>query len=123
MIRRPPISTRTDTLCPYTTLFRSVDDLGLGHQILDQFAAVLGLDADLALGLIVLAEDDTARDLGDDRILLGLPRLEQLRHPQIGRAHVCTPVTNAHIVCRLLLEKKKNNTQTKNTNNKTTYTL
>src|SRR3546814_18566616 len=22
MIRRPPISTRTDTLCPYTTLFR-----------------------------------------------------------------------------------------------------
>src|SRR3546814_8357300 len=28
-------------------------------------------------------------------------------HEQIGRAHVCTPVTNAHLVCRLLLEKKK----------------
>src|SRR3546814_3635553 len=27
-------------------------------------------------------------------------------HAEIGRAHVCTPVTNAHIVCRLLLEKK-----------------
>src|SRR3546814_7096326 len=26
---------------------------------------------------------------------------------QIGRAHVSTPVTNAHLVCRLLLEKKK----------------
>src|SRR3546814_5991557 len=25
MIRRPPISTRTDTLFPYTTLFRSTD--------------------------------------------------------------------------------------------------
>src|SRR3546814_11278190 len=25
MIRRPPRSTRTDTLCPYTTLFRSVE--------------------------------------------------------------------------------------------------
>src|SRR3546814_3300300 len=25
----------------------------------------------------------------------------------IGRAHVCTPVTNAHLVCRPLLEKKK----------------
>src|SRR3546814_5611921 len=25
---------------------------------------------------------------------------------QIGRAHVCTTDTNAHIVCRLLLEKK-----------------
>src|SRR3546814_3657072 len=24
---------------------------------------------------------------------------------QIGRAHVCTPVTNAQLVCRLLLEK------------------
>src|SRR3546814_13187488 len=24
MIRRPPRSTRTDTLCPYTTLFRSI---------------------------------------------------------------------------------------------------
>src|SRR3546814_8896825 len=28
MIRRPPRSTRTDTLCPYTTLFRSVRQPG-----------------------------------------------------------------------------------------------
>src|SRR3546814_3144964 len=26
---------------------------------------------------------------------------------EIGRAHVWTPVTNAHLVCSLLLEKKK----------------
>src|SRR3546814_8076473 len=26
---------------------------------------------------------------------------------EIGRAHVCTPVPNAHLVCHLLLEKKK----------------
>src|SRR3546814_10787162 len=26
---------------------------------------------------------------------------------ELGRAHVCTPVTNAHLVCRLLLAKKK----------------
>src|SRR3546814_9993150 len=25
---------------------------------------------------------------------------------KIGRAHVCTPATNAHLVCRLLLDKK-----------------
>src|SRR3546814_3229601 len=31
MIRRPPRSTRTDTLFPYTTLFRSVRLLRLGH--------------------------------------------------------------------------------------------
>src|SRR3546814_10284965 len=30
---------------------------------------------------------------------------------EIGRAQVCTPVTNAHLVCRLLLEKNKNNRQ------------
>src|SRR3546814_5816890 len=35
MIRRPPTTTRTDTLFPYTTLFRSVlDDIGIDtlHQ-------------------------------------------------------------------------------------------
>src|SRR3546814_6832282 len=29
---------------------------------------------------------------------------------EIGRAHVLTPVTNAHLVCRLLPEKKKRHT-------------
>src|SRR3546814_6187830 len=33
--------------------------------------------------------------------------LESTITSKIGRAHVRTPVTNAHIVCRLLLEKKK----------------
>src|SRR3546814_4116082 len=32
MIRRPPRSTRTDTLCPYTTLFRSLQ--GPHHRLL-----------------------------------------------------------------------------------------
>src|SRR3546814_14764402 len=32
MIRRPPRSTRTDTLFPYTTLFRSDDPAGLDPQ-------------------------------------------------------------------------------------------
>src|SRR3546814_9941455 len=31
---------------------------------------------------------------------------------EIGRAHVCTPVTNAHLVCRLLLAKKKSKHKT-----------
>src|SRR3546814_10434723 len=31
MIRRPPISTRTDTLFPYTTLFRSLSIRDGGH--------------------------------------------------------------------------------------------
>ena len=34
---------------------------------------------------------------------------------QIGRAHVWTPVTSAHLVCRLLLEKKKKKRNTTTT--------
>src|SRR3546814_3564611 len=33
----------------------------------------------------------------------------RMRGSTIGRAHVCTTVTIAHLVCRLLLEKKKKN--------------
>src|SRR3546814_7984188 len=44
-------------------------------------------------------------------------------HEQIGRAHVWTPVTNAHLVCRLLLAKKKKNKTQKSAviNHPTTY--
>src|SRR3546814_8157390 len=47
--------------------------------------------------------------LMNDRKLLGIGIVGK-----IGRAHVWTPVTNAHLVCRLLLEKKKPNTTTHN---------
>src|SRR3546814_3427299 len=36
MIRRPPRSTRTDTLFPYTTLFRSIDLLAIGLDRVDR---------------------------------------------------------------------------------------
>src|SRR3546814_8120552 len=39
MIRRPPRSTRTDTLFPYTTLFRSIDDVVFGEGIIHQAQA------------------------------------------------------------------------------------
>src|SRR3546814_10105410 len=42
---------------------------------------------------------------GELHQLLGLPAPDR----KIGREHVCTPVTNAHLVCSLLLEKKKDN--------------
>src|SRR3546814_16569283 len=35
MIRRPPRTTRTDTLCPYTTLFRSVCLVDIGGGTTD----------------------------------------------------------------------------------------
>src|SRR3546814_3902486 len=55
MIRRPPRSTRTDTLFPYTTLFRS---LHLRDRLLD------GPAADLRLGL-PLGTGGAAQELGD----------------------------------------------------------
>src|SRR3546814_5636917 len=47
MIRRPPRSTRTDTLFPYTTLFRSVaQDLGLFAEHRVEIAGIaVALDA------------------------------------------------------------------------------
>src|SRR3546814_8187259 len=43
MIRRPPISTRTDTLFPYTTLFRSEHrsvEIDHGFYVFDEYAHV-----------------------------------------------------------------------------------
>src|SRR3546814_1981406 len=76
IIRRPPRSTRTDTLFPYTTLFRSVRQ----------------------------------RPGGDERVGPASTERSAITWNsmiEIGRAHVCTPVTNAHLVFRLLLEKKQ----------------
>src|SRR3546814_1659830 len=53
MIRRPPRSTRTDTLFPYTTLFRS-HDLEVLDQAPDGFVAraeALGHDGEIVEGL------------------------------------------------------------------------
>src|SRR3546814_13790628 len=43
MIRRPPRSTRTDTLFPFTTLFRSLVDEALAEN-LDLYQAVARVD-------------------------------------------------------------------------------
>src|SRR3546814_6926004 len=52
MIRRPPRSTRTDTLFPYTTLFRSV----LQRRQVREQVEVLEHHADLAANLVDLLE-------------------------------------------------------------------
>src|SRR3546814_12299741 len=52
MLRRPPIFTRTDTLVPYPTLFRSGRPFRVGHRIADpRLGDILDLrgdEADLA---------------------------------------------------------------------------
>src|SRR3546814_9696892 len=116
MIRRPPRSTRTDTLFPYTTLFRSnapqvdlvisliLDSINVSSAPKDRYLLLIGrADCLVPVGcgqsLVPCLGESPAYTLGvGDK-----PRVEGL---QIGRAHVCTPVTHAHLVCRLLLDQK-----------------
>src|SRR3546814_5659053 len=67
MIRLPPRSTRTDTLFPYTTLFRS-----RFHQIFAEHALIIFGD-DHPLGLVALVEEGQAEgeaDIIEDRGVL-----------------------------------------------------
>src|SRR3546814_7888831 len=66
MIRRPPISTRTDTLFPYTTLFRSilaclVDHLAHGFDL-----AKLAFDEALPAKARIDAHDEDQIDVLDE---------------------------------------------------------
>src|SRR3546814_8921412 len=74
----------------------------------------------LAIGLLDLIEalrdqegaHAIASEKGEARLveIQSAERWKLVKHHEqleIGRAHVCTPVTNAHLVCRLLLEKNK----------------
>src|SRR3546814_15572274 len=58
MIRRPPRSTRTDTLFPYTTLFRSIDVLRAA-VFLDR---LVQLTSELLVGLFAAGDADVRGD-------------------------------------------------------------
>src|SRR3712207_7976213 len=89
MIRRPPRS----TLFPYTTLFRSRaagrgDDEGAGREVRDE------------VDRRVLPQGRGAAGHGEDRA----------GHQRAGRSeeHTSELQSRQYLVCRLLLEKKKN---------------
>src|SRR3546814_2111569 len=114
MRRRPPISTRTDTLFPYTTLFRS-GRVALQHPDVLFPRQGQGGHRELPTGRFVAG----GRHLGGDSRSKGRCRAEVCSvtmEPTKGAAGASwgdrkstrlNPVTNAHLVCRLLLEKKK----------------
>src|SRR3546814_7762657 len=80
MIRRPPRSTRTDTLFPYTTLFRSyLAGADRGEVALPRVVGwrrdattfpvelwVQTLNFDQSAGLVVIVRDVTERQLGEN---------------------------------------------------------
>src|SRR5438445_5363385 len=92
MIRRPP----TSTLFPYTTLFRSV------AVARDEF----GQRVEGALGQLVEAADQFGAVLGELRLAVGQEFGD--RDPARSEEHTSELQSRQYLVCRLLLEKKKN---------------
>src|SRR3546814_11015243 len=109
MIRRPPSSTRTDTLFPYTTLFRSqavIADDAAPERVVEVdnqrfFSASCDGTPCTEKGAAVIGQKAWAE--GNLAVMVKARIRPVAPADQIGRAHVCTPVTNAHLVCRLLL--------------------
>src|SRR2546422_8463922 len=85
MIRRPPRS----TLFPYTTLFRSLSASGGAKKSAD-------LPAQAALG-------------GPGETRSALPASAREGPPPRSEEHTSELQSRLHLVCRLLLEKKKQN--------------
>src|SRR3546814_19634430 len=79
MIRRPPRSTRTDTLFPYTTLFRSPAD----QQLMHQRRALQMRNQSLCPVLSAESHHEPKRRTVHDRA-----STPQAHCPEIGRAHV-----------------------------------
>src|SRR3546814_10732356 len=82
----------------------------LMERQLDEAAGWLLKQALEARGQTILTGADTAEIIGDGKVE-GVKLKDGTLIPaslvvKIGRAHVSTPVTNAHVVCRLLLETK-----------------
>src|SRR2546427_1476669 len=97
MIRRPPRS----TLFPYTTLFRSEPHA----ERRDPPAA--GEHADLALA----PHDSREQREGRFPLLIGVPERRgagELRRHRRSEEHTSELQSQSNLVCRLLLEKKKN---------------
>src|SRR3989442_6427844 len=92
MIRRPPRS----TLFPYTTLFRSVDP-----------AVIAQTDLDARVPRRRAGADPEPETVEAGEILHDLP--EDRRRAVGGRSeeHTSELQSRPHLVCRLLLEKKK----------------
>src|SRR3546814_3864452 len=74
MIRRPPRSTVTDTLFPYTTLCRAVQQV---DRLRDAGAIAFGVDDREVRGLLVLHRRLLAREHVAGRRLVGVDRRAQ----------------------------------------------
>src|SRR3546814_2923203 len=105
MIRRPPRSTRTDTLFPYTTLFRSPlwRDRILAHLSDVRLAMLVGTYAQAA----VLGRGRMSHRVRDYRQYL--PSLFPLPHPSRSEEHTSELQSLMRISYAVFCLKKKKN--------------
>src|SRR5687768_18107931 len=93
MIRRPPRS----TLFPYTTLFRSELSAGVAHEINNPLNGIINFAQ-------LLKDDEVARTDEQRGMIDGIiGEGERIRSEE----HTSELQSRLHLVCRLLLEKKK----------------
>src|SRR5690554_7568957 len=92
MIRRPPRS----TLFPYTTLFRSDQQIG---RIAHDLTAFLAHDRGEARGIEAASARHAARS--------SVPACASIIAMNRSEEHTSELQSRPHLVCRLLLEKKK----------------
>src|SRR3546814_2320119 len=112
MIRRPPRSTRTDTLFPYTTLFRSQFGRPIGKfQAVQQSLAVLACEA--AAADVASSMAAHARDQGGDGVFE--TAVAKIRRSEEHTSELQSLMRISYAVFCL----KKKNTKTYNDNNNT----
>src|SRR3546814_5589579 len=118
MIRRPPRSTRTDTLFPYTTLFRSLADSSHSSSSSAAASSVLASRAAIAANTSSSAasfprsEEHTSELQSLMRISYAVFCLKKKNTQQtisnihIARTHKLNHITNPHIadILRLILQ-------------------
>src|SRR3546814_17754384 len=81
MLRRPPSSTRTATLFPYTPLFRAGDQPGRFHIAERRRQHMLVADRAMRGRLLIVA--DAAHALQEGRAFLAAPDAPRLLRPQV----------------------------------------
>src|SRR2546422_4151286 len=99
MIRRPPRS----TLFPYTTLFRSPNPDQLSTHRINSLLLISGKYK------IIYSKHETAPATCRRRVPTAVPGL--VPHRRRSEEHTSELQSRLHLVCRLLLEKKKQRTK------------
>src|SRR3546814_5202857 len=103
MIRRPPRSTRTDTLFPYTTLFRSGTNIGHGMSCANY--ELRDIDGD---GYLDIVESDSENELKVTRSEEHTSELQSLM--RISYAVFCLKKKKKNTLTQIIW-KKMNNTR------------